>query len=230
MKKVLFFLSLVAVMGMSNAQVKFIYNNDTINNDTVTVNIDPLADEISFAVDIANTSTQDIALHMVADSTSPNINVTGMCAGECFVGRSINFTLPANTVYTEFHANIEVTPGTPDGYSAVIAFDDPYVNMPNVNFWVKFVVGNASLQTAENASLIAYPNPASDFLTLSLQNTDLSANAKVQIINAMGAVVKEMPMTSDNMRISVKDMPAGVYACRIADGQKVVATKKIVVK
>ena len=230
MKKVLFFLSLVAVMGMSNAQVKFIYNNDTINNDTVTAYIDPLADEITFAVDIANTSTHDIALHMVADSTSPNINVIGMCAGECYVGRSINFTLPAESVYTEFHATIEVAPGTPNGYSAVIAFDDPYVNMPYVNFWVKFVVGNASLQTAENASLLTYPNPAKDFVTLSLQNADLSANAKVQMLNAMGAVVKEMPMTSDNMRISLKDMPAGVYACRIADGQKIVATKKIVVK
>ena len=230
MKKVLFFLSLVAVMGMSNAQVKFIYNNDTINNDTVTAYIDPLADEITFAVDIANTSTHDIALHMVADSTSPNINVIGMCAGECYVGRSINFTLPAESVYTEFHATIEVAPGTPNGYSAVIAFDDPYVNMPYVNFWVKFVVGNASLQTAENASLLTYPNPAKDFVTLSLQNADLSANAKVQMLNAMGAVVKEMPMTSDNMRISVKDMPAGVYACRIAYGQKIVATKKIVVK
>lgn len=220
----------MAVMGMSNAQVKFIYNNDTINGDTVTAYIDPLADEITFAVDIANLLSQDVALHMVADSTSPYINVTGMCAGECFVGRSINFTLPANTVYTEFHANIEVTPGTPDGYSAIIGFEDPYINTPNVNFWVKFVVGNASLQTAENASLLTYPNPAKDFVTLSLQNSDLSANAKVQMLNAMGAVVKEMPMTSDNMRISVKDMPAGVYACRIADGQKIVATKKIVVK
>ena len=39
MKKALFFLSLVAVMGISNAQIKFIYNNDTINGDTVTVNV-----------------------------------------------------------------------------------------------------------------------------------------------------------------------------------------------
>ena len=230
MKKVLFFLSLVAVMGMSNAQVKFIYNNDTINNDTVTVNIDPLADEISFAVDIANTSTQDIALHMVADSTSPNINVTGMCAGECFVGRSINFTLPAESVYTEFHATIEVAPGTPNGYSAVIAFDDPYVNMPYVNFWVKFVVGSSSVDLAEQASLQLYPNPAKDFVTVACIGANLSSNAKVQIVNALGAVVNEMPMTSEQSRLSVKGMPAGVYACRIVDGSNTVAVKKMVVK
>lgn len=230
MKKALFFLSLVAVMGISNAQVKFIYSNDTINGDTVTVNIDPLADEITFAVDIANTSTHDIALHMVADSTSPNINVTGMCAGECYVGRSINFIVPASTVYTEFHANLDVALGTPNGYSAVIGFCDPFINMPNVNFWVKFVVQSSSVDLAEQASLQLYPNPAKDFVTVACTGANLSSNAKVQIVNALGAVVNEMPMTSEQSRVSVKGMPAGVYACRIVDGSNIVAVKKMIVK
>lgn len=230
MKKALFFLSLVAVMGISNAQVKFIYNNDTINGDTVTVNIDPLADEISFAVDIANTSTHDIALHMVADSTSPYINISGMCAGSCFTGRSINFTLPGNTVYTDFHANLEVAPGTPNGTSAVIAFCDPFINMPNVNFWVKFVVQSSSVDLAEQASLQLYPNPAKDFVTVACIGANLSSNSKVQIVNALGAVVKEEAMASEQSRLNVKGMPAGVYACRIVDGYNTVAVKKMIVK
>lgn len=223
-------MSFVAVVGISNAQLRFIYGNDTINGDTVTVNINPLDDEILFAVNIANLSSQDAALHIVADSTSPNINVAGMCAEACCEGREISFSVPANSVYTEFHATIEVAAGTPNGYSAVIGFEDPYINTPNVNFWVKFVVQSSSVNIAEQAMMQLYPNPAKDFVTLSLQNADLSANAKVQMLNALGAVVKEMPMTSDNMRISVNDMPAGVYACRIADGHNIVATKKIVVK
>lgn len=230
MKKALFFLSLVAVMGISNAQVKFIYSNDTINGDTVTAMIDPLADEITFAVDIANLSSADVALTIVADSTSPYINISGMCAGSCFTGRSINFTLPGNTVYTDFHANLEVAPGTPNGTSAVIAFCDPFINMPNVNFWVKFVVQSSSVDLAEQASLQLYPNPAKDFVTVACIGANLSSNSKVQIVNALGAVVKEEAMTSEHSRLNVKGMPAGVYACRIVDGYNTVAVKKMIVK
>lgn len=230
MKKALFFLSLVAVMGISNAQVKFIYSNDTINGDTVTAMIDPLADEITFAVDIANLSSVDVALTIVADSTSPYINISGMCAGSCFTGRSINFTLPGNTVYTDFHANLEVAPGTPNGTSAVIAFCDPFINMPNVNFWVKFVVQSSSVDLAEQASLQLYPNPAKDFVTVACIGANLSSNSKVQIVNALGAVVKEEAMASEQSRLNVKGMPAGVYACRIVDGYNTVAVKKMIVK
>lgn len=230
MKKALFFLSLVAVMGISNAQVKFIYGNDTINNDTVTVNIDPLDDELAFAVNIANLSSEDVVLNIVADSTSPNINVTGMCAGQCYVGRSINFTLPAEDVYTDFHATLDVTRGTPNGYTAVIRFYDPLTSVPDVNFWVRFVVQSSSVDLAEQASLQLYPNPAKDFVTVACTGANLSSNAKVQIVNALGAVVNEMPMTSEQSRVSVKGMPAGVYACRIVDGSNTVAVKKMVVK
>ena len=67
-------------------------------------------------------------------------------------------------------------------------------------------------------------------MTLSVQNANLSANAQVQVVNALGAVVREMPMTKDNMRINLNDMPAGVYVCRVVDGQSYVTTKKFVVK
>lgn len=225
MKKALFFLSLVAVMGISNAQIKFIYNNDTINGDTVTVNVNSPDDEVVFAVDIANLSSEAVAMTMVADSTSPSINVTGMCAGECYVGRSVSFTAPASSVYHDFHGNLEVEAGLPDGYTAVIGFGEPTLN---VKFWVKFVVQSSSLAVSEQASLQLYPNPAKDFVTVACTGADLSANAKVQIVNALGAVVKEVPM--EQSRISLSGMPAGIYACRIVDGSNTVAVKKMIVK
>ena len=230
MKKTLFFLLLVSMAGIASSQVKFIYNNDTINGDTVTVNVSSPDDEVVFAVNIANLLSADVALTVVADSTSPHINVTGMCAGACYVGRSINFTVPANSVYTEFHANIEVERGLNSGYSAVIGFSDPTVNMPDVNFWVRFVVQGASLDIAEQAELQLFPNPAMDFVTVFCNGATLSSNAKVQIVNALGAVVKEETIASEQSRVSVKGMPAGVYACRLTDGAKVVATKKIIIK
>ena len=232
MKKVLFFLSFVAMMGLANAQMKAVYNStDIINDDTVTVNVTSPCDEVTFAVSFQNDDTQDFTGYVVADSNDANIWVTGICAESCVVGRmSSPFTIQSGQTYTDFHATIEVSAGLANGYSTIIQFSLNSGLETAVTFWVKFVVNTASLQTAENVSLLVYPNPAKDFVSLSLQNADLSANAKVQMLNAMGAVVKEIPMTSENIRISVKDMPAGVYACRIADGQKIVAIKKIVIK
>ena len=169
-------------------------------------------------------------MNMVADSTSPYINVTGMCAGQCYVGRSINFTLPADTVYTEFHANLEVEAGLANGYTAVIGFSDPSINMPNVNFWVKFVVQSSSVDVAGQASLQLYPNPTKDFVTVACTGANISSDTKIQIVNALGAVVKEETMASEQSRVSVKGMPAGVYACRIVDGSHILAVKKMIVK
>jgi hypothetical protein len=43
-------------------------------------------------------------------------------------------------------------------------------------------------------------------------------------------VVKEEAMASEQSRLNVKGMPAGVYACRIVDGYNTVAVKKMIVK
>ena len=232
MKKALFFLSFVAMMGLANAQLNVVYNSvDVLNDDTVTVNVNSPEDEFVFSFDLQNNDTEDFSGRVEADSTDANIFVTGICADVCMVGRvSPSFSIPGGETYENIHVNFEVASGLSMGYSVITKISVLEGLETRAEFWVKLVVNTSSLQTAENASLLTYPNPAKDFVTLSLQNADLSANAKVQMLNAMGAVVKEMPMTSDNMRISVKDMPAGVYACRIADGQKIVATKKIVVK
>lgn len=232
MKKTLFFLSFVAMLGLANAQLNVVYNSvDILNDDTITLNVTSPDDEFIFAFDLQNNDTEDFTGRIEADSTDANIFVGSICTDVCMAGReSPMFTITGGSSLDGIHINFEVANGLGMGYSAKTKISVLAGLETKVEFWVKLVVNNVSLQTAENASLLTYPNPAKDFVTLSLQNADLSANAKVQILNTLGAVVKEAPMTSDNLRISVKDMPAGVYACRIADGQKIVTTKKIVVK
>ena len=233
MKKTLFFLSIMAIVGMANAQMNVVYNGtNIINNDTVIVNVTSPDDALTFAVVFQNTDTSDFVGYVTADSNDANIYVTGLCAETCVAAReSSTFTIFGNSTYSDFHANINVAAGLAMGYSTIVKFSLVSGVTPVVEFWANFVVNNTeSLQTARNTSLCIYPNPVTDFMTLSVQNANLSANAQVQVVNALGAVVREMPMTKDNIRINLNDMPAGVYVCRVVDGQSYVTTKKFVVK
>ncbi|MBR4803881.1 MAG: hypothetical protein IK032_04515, partial [Bacteroidales bacterium] len=175
MKKALFFLSFVAMMGLANAQLNVVYNSvDILNDDTITVNVASPDDEYIFAFDIQNNDTEGFTGHIEADSTDANILVTGICLDMCVEGRvSQTFTIAGGNNYSDIHAVLEVADGLTAGYNAVIKFTVTDGTTPKAVFWVKFVVSNASLQTTENALLLTYPNPAKDFLTLSLQNADL---------------------------------------------------------
>ncbi len=240
MKKKLFFLSLVAVLSMAKAQqLSVTYQGNTVNNgDTITLTVTPNTEEVLFPLVITNTSRFDEDIIVFAinmpDSNS-DIRITGMCAGQCWPGMSTEgFTVEAGRIYSDFHALLEFGDSLTVGTTASFYFGIRPDNLTQViynNFVLKVVVGNVSVQNAvaEN-TLRMYPNPAKDMFTLYCRNANLSANAKVQIVNDLGAIVKELLMTSDNMQISVKDMPAGVYACRITDGKKLLDTKKLIVR
>jgi len=74
-----------------------------------------------------------------------------------------------------------------------------------------------------NVELNLYPNPASDYIELSLDRwtppTRWSPSDKIQVFNMLGVEVKDLtPALSKNgegVRIDVSDLPAGVYFVRI---------------
>ncbi len=223
---------LAATVGIANAQFRVWYNTtDEITNDTVVVNVQSPNDDFWFMVNLENNNTSDFTGFVKADSTDQNIRVVGMCAGECAVGRiSPTITIQGGETYTEFHAQMDIATALPVGYCAKIKFTVNNGTNDVAVFWAKFVVETSSIAEAQQPSMQLYPNPTKDFVTLSVQNAELTANAKVQIVNTLGAVVKEQPVLSEQQRINVADMPAGVYACRITDGSKNIAVKKMIVR
>ncbi|MBN8694627.1 MAG: T9SS type A sorting domain-containing protein [Bacteroidetes bacterium] len=57
-------------------------------------------------------------------------------------------------------------------------------------------------------SLVIYPNPASNNITIHLNNSN---SAKVEIINQFGQVVKTVNIESKNDNINISDLSSGVY-------------------
>ena len=70
-----------------------------------------------------------------------------------------------------------------------------------------------STKNVNNTTLDVYPNPASDYLTIS--NTSL--NTQIQILNMNGEVVYNNRQPGISNRISVADWTSGVYIIKVSD-------------
>ena len=67
-----------------------------------------------------------------------------------------------------------------------------------------------------------YPNPASDYVVVSLKNNDQAA---IRIVNVMGQVMKTVYTTEEKNRISTKDLSAGIYFLSVEQNGKRYSTK-----
>jgi hypothetical protein len=79
--------------------------------------------------------------------------------------------------------------------------------------------------------IIIYPNPASDFITITLPNTNHKLQGvveneqgngleKIQIFNTLGIEVGQTSLIDDKNRIDISHLPAGVYFIKIGDKVK----------
>jgi plastocyanin len=86
--------------------------------------------------------------------------------------------------------------------------------------------------TAQDAATFqAYPNPASEAVTLKLDRT--LAPTAVQLINELGSVVRTLELsptaTGTELLVSVADLPTGLYVYRLLANGAVVATRRLTV-
>ncbi len=66
-------------------------------------------------------------------------------------------------------------------------------------------------------NLFIYPNPAGDFINISIDNdADLLAR-EVQILDLLGLVVSKQELTDGNNRIDISNLPRGTYFIKVGD-------------
>lgn len=153
------------------------------------------------------------------------------------------FGVPLTTTVTSW-ANNSFTPAAADWRQEVISLV-PYASANSVIFKFKNVndyennlyVDNINISTItginevkSNFNLNAYPNPASDFITISLpENRNESITVTVQ--NKLGMSVYNESFKNKNgmLRINVSNFAEGVYSATIK-GERINQSVKIVVK
>jgi PKD repeat protein len=78
-----------------------------------------------------------------------------------------------------------------------------------------------------NSKINIYPNPAKgDFITIEIQ--DLQAS-DLLIYNTLGQLIKSVPVTANQMTLSVSDLPAGIYELQIQTAEGM-AVKRLVIE
>jgi Secretion system C-terminal sorting domain len=82
---------------------------------------------------------------------------------------------------------------------------------------------------ADEVSFTAYPNPASDAITLSAGGSGTDAR-RVQLLNGLGRIVLEETLVGDKSSIAVNGLAAGLYSLRLLSGEKLIGTSRITVQ
>ncbi len=100
--------------------------------------------------------------------------------------------------------------------------------------YVRFnAVTGVKNNSMSEVSLNAYPNPASDNVTIAYQLPQGNmAPAYLVVKNLIGKTVMTVPMpqASEKMMINVSDLTAGVYFYSIEQNSRALMTKKMIVK
>lgn len=78
----------------------------------------------------------------------------------------------------------------------------------------------------DNASVLVYPNPASD--NINVQLSSHINNAIFEVIDALGKVVMTVKMDHISNTVNISTLNSGVYFYQIKTGNRVIATQKLI--
>jgi len=81
--------------------------------------------------------------------------------------------------------------------------------------------------TGINLSVSVYPNPAKDYLTLKIEELDLS-NLSFQLNDIRGKLLQNEKITGNQTSVVVSNLAPGTYFLNIIQGNNVVKTFKVV--
>jgi hypothetical protein len=74
---------------------------------------------------------------------------------------------------------------------------------------------------------VVYPNPATDFIKLSIKNYDIE-NLRYQLYDINGSVLKDNKIDSNEITISMQDLRPSTYFVKVIQGKKEIKTFKII--
>jgi hypothetical protein len=128
------------------------------------------------------------------------------------------------TVYVELdYIGTAIPISSQDITGVVLRFNDEYQLVPRS---LADIVPSSTTGTSNPAvtSLSLFPNPVKDLLTIASQNS----LARVEVVNALGSMVKSQNVSGHTATVSVASLPNGIYLIRITDAVGKITVSKVV--
>ena len=137
-----------------------------------------------------------------------------------------SFTIPIPTYTTADSATILLSAFYPTGPT-----DGPNGNsslkIDNLNFDV--LISSVADQNPGTVLFSLYPNPASDIVTINIENNN-NENVSLNIFNVVGSLVKSAILNQNQNEINVSDLSNGVYVVEFQSQGKSERQKLIIQK
>ena len=89
------------------------------------------------------------------------------------------------------------------------------------------LVSQVGMQEYQLENIKIYPNPAASFLTV--ENSELM-NANMQVLDARGAIVKQIKFNNTIERVDVSDLVNGIYYIRLIGSERLAQYKLVIQK
>lgn len=240
MKKYLSLFIIVFTFTISNAQITItnIAGTPILDGDIITFNT---TDEHSNLVTlITNNSGSSIDLSLVCD---PITGTTGsdmeFCIGSCYWGitEGTVYPLSGSDAYTigagETSGALDVHFHNHDSGNPIITYDFKIYEDGNesnaISFTYKYDVNYVvNVDNITNSSISLYPNPATDNFTITV--SDDFIGSQIILTNLLGKIVLKQNISSSKQNFAINNLGSGIYFYSIVNNNKIVATKKLIIK
>ena len=82
-------------------------------------------------------------------------------------------------------------------------------------------------ETAINLQMSVYPNPTTNYLTLKVEDFELST-LNFQLIDIQGKIIENKKVTASNTTIKMEGQPTAIYFLNVVKNNQVIKTFKII--
>ncbi len=220
-------------------------NGDVVNGDMVVHWGDNETANQTVHLDVVLTGTESKVVNvrryeLAVDENTQNYFCWGICYGAVDAGALPTWqaqsqhslvlepSVPVNN-FSAYHSPQGVLGTSTYRY---VWFD---VNSPNDSVWVDIRFQVTSVGVEERTSVTGinvFPNPATlGEVTITYQGTGNMNNATIAFRNMVGQVVltEQLTMAAGKVRVSVSELPAGVYFATIEQQENILATQRLVI-
>jgi len=200
---------------LKNLGYRFILNSSTITSNGTNFDLDLNISNVGFARSFKQKNIYLVIKNVNTNAITTQVINTDIRTWETSVSISQNFDF-------QLSGTFQLYLWIPDTESALETNPDYSIQFANTGTWESATGYNNLMQIITlstlgiedvllNNNLSIYPNPASDFITIKLNNSD---KEKIQIYDIMGRLVKEVSI-SNNQKLDISKLSSGVYFVRL---------------
>lgn len=215
------------------------HNIEVLNGDVVDLSITDLSTEfVSPEYFVKNNTDQVMSLRCSRDVVNEVVGsenyfcVFGACLSPNIGETARDYVLSAGGIAdTE---NVFTSHYTAFGNAGNTTLRYTFTNSNNVNDSISFSVAYTDVTGIDdymnNSPIDIYPNPASDFVKVNLQELNLNSG-RVEIYNALGTLCFDQKFTGESeVTLDLSQLPKGVYLYRVESQGSYTTTSKLILK